>query len=384
MPKILVFTGGGLAPALNPTIYGVVKSAHNKGWQVLGGLYGWASLLPNDHQVSLDDVDIEPLKQRGGTILRSSRTNPFNLEDGVSIVKEKIKKLNLDGIIAIGGDDTLGAAKKLAEAGLPIVGIPKTVDNDLSGTYFTPGFPSAAHYLADFCRQIKEDAAYALSRIFVIESPGMHAGWLACSAIYGQADVILPPEWEISVDKTLELISECYEKNGNYALVVVGQEVKFDKAIEVGQDKQVGEQFGHQRQEYIAMGLRKYIKEKLNIDTKALYPGNYMESDDPTDLDRNMAIALGEKAVELLKQKQYGQMACIIRKNENISDLDIDNISLQEVVGYKKYKTLPEKYFNKEKLLPTQQFLDYMEPILGKWQEKDDDYTKLIQQLKNK
>lgn len=380
MKKILVFTGGGLAPALNATLYGVITSAKKNGWEVWGGLFGWASLLPGGKQINLTNVDIEPIREHGGTFLRSSRTNPLAQENVVEIIKKKIAELEIDAIVAIGGDDTLGAAKKLAEAGLPIIGIPKTIDNDLPGTYFTPGFPSAAHYLADFTRQIKEDAAYSLSRIFVIESLGMKAGWLAASAIYGGADVIIPPEWEFDIDKILDLIKKRYQENGNYAVVVISQEAKFKQSIFVKNDLQTDE-FGHTRQEYIALGLRQHITEKLGINTKALYPGNYLESDQPIAIDRDLAIALGEKALKLIENKEYGEMVCITRPDEKVNNLGVGTISLQEIVRNQKIKTLPEEYFDKETMLPTQKFLDYMEPILGKYTTKDDEYTRLTKQI---
>jgi len=159
MKTLFVFTGGGLAPVLNPTLYGVVTAARQKGWRVLGGLHGWASLLSEGRYVDFTNLNIESLKENGGTILRSSRTNPYAVADGVKQVKKTLETREIDAIVAIGGDDTLGAAAKLAADGVHIVGIPKTVDNDLPGTYFTPGFPSAAYYLAAFVDEIKRDAA---------------------------------------------------------------------------------------------------------------------------------------------------------------------------------------------------------------------------------
>ena len=168
---ILVFNGGGLAPALNPTLYGVITKAKKQGFKILGGMYGWASLLDNGRIVDLTKLNIEPIKNIGGTFLRSSRTNPFNVKDGVTQLKDKIKEHKIDYLVAIGGNDTMGAAERLfREENLPIIGIPKTIDNDLPETYFTPGFPSAAFYFSSYVKEIREDAAYALSRIYIIEA----------------------------------------------------------------------------------------------------------------------------------------------------------------------------------------------------------------------
>lgn len=378
MKKFFVFTGGGITPALNPTIYGVVTAARERGWQILGGLHGWASLLPEGKHLSFDGLDITPLRENGGTILRSSRTNPLAKPESIEHIKKTIKELGIDGIVAIGGDDTLGASRKLAEMGLPIIGVPKTIDNDLSGTYFTPGFPSAAHYMSNFTAEIREDAAYALSRIFVIEAMGMKAGWVAASSCYGHADVIIPPEWEVSLEKTIALTHERYKKNGGFAVVVVAQEAKFDEPLAAIEDKQAGEQYGHARKGYICLSLKEKIKNALNIDTKALYPGNFLETGKPIPLDRDLAIALGQKAVDLLDQNQFGYMP---RITNNSGELIVDTVSLADVVGEKKYRILPTDYFDTNNLLPTKKFHEYMEPILGVHQPRDDAYTKLINKV---
>ena len=377
MKNILVFTGGGLSPALNPAIYGVAKSAQKHGIKLWGGLYGWRCLLPEGKIKDLSKLDLSPLKERGGTFLRSSRTNPLSDPNNLELIKQKLKNLKIDGVVAIGGDDTLGAAAKLAEFGLPIVGIPKTIDNDLSGTHFTLGFPSAAHYLADFTKQIKEDAAYALSRIFVIEALGMKAGWLAAAAIYGKADIIIPPEWPVDLDHTLQIIKERYKQNGNYAVVVVAQEANFQGKLTTETDQQPGEQYGHKRNHYICLALRDKIKTELKIDTKALYPGNYLESDKPILLDQKFAIEAGKKAVELILKKNFG-MAPII-KNKN-GKLKTEIISLKKMVGGEKYNRLPEEYFDRNKMLPTKQFEKYLQTILGKI-PRDTSYEKLIKKI---
>ena len=381
MKTLFVFTGGGLAPALNPTLYGVISQARAKGWRVLGGLYGWQSLLHNGHHVDLTNLDIESLKNNGGTILRSSRANPFATPQGPDAVREKIKELGVDAIVAIGGDDTLGAAAKLANQNLPIVGIPKTVDNDLPGTYFTPGFPSAAYYLASFTDEIKRDAAYALARIFIIEAPGMKAGWLSCAGALGGADIILPPEWQISWTHFLKLLLQRYKENGNFATVVVSQEVNFDTEIIHFNDQQIGDEHGHKRQSFICVTLRDKIRTELGIDAKALYPGNYVESGKPIALDRGLAIQLGNKAVELLDSNTFGHMACITRPNSLTNELTINSIPLQEIIT-KKYHPMDADMFDTQNLLPTPKFYEYMQPLTNDFPKiEQDDYTKLMRKI---
>lgn len=369
--RIFVLTGGGLAPALNPTLYGVIQKARENNFDVMGGLFGWASLLDNGHFLDVKDFDIETIKNGGGTFLRSSRTNPMLVPDGLEQIKGKIKELGIDAIVAIGGDDTLNAARILNQNGLPVVGIPKTIDNDLSGTYFTPGFPSAASRLASFCEEIKNDAAYALSRIFVVEALGMKAGWLTCSSIYGGADVILPPEIKVNLSYVLEKISERYEKNGNFGVIVISQEAHFEEALEAHAEEHAHDQYGHKRQSFICLALKDHIRSELGVETKALYPGNLLETGKPINLDRDMAITLGEKAIQLVKENSYGLMPCI-KREEKTQKLFIDTVPLSDATGENKYRALPQEYFDQKELLPSQNFLDYMEPILGKYQPKQD------------
>ena len=362
MKTLFVFTGGGLAPALNSTIYGVATEARKKGWRILGGLYGWASLLRDGRHVDLTDLDIESLKENGGTILRSSRANPYATADGATIVKQRIKELGIDAVVAIGGDDTLGAAARLAQEGVPIVGIPKTVDNDLPGTYYTPGFPSAAYYLATFVDEIKRDAAYALSRIYTIEAMGFKAGWLTVAGALGGADLVLPPEWKISWKQTLELLFERYKKNGNYAVVVVSQEAHFDEPLTGLSETQLGDEHGHVRKSFICLTLRDKIRAELKIDTKALYPGNYVETGKPIAVDRDLAIALGQKAVDAIAKGATGIMTCITRPNPSTPDLTVSAFPLKDL-ALQKHRPLDPDMFGHDTLLPTQKFFDYMAPL---------------------
>ncbi|MBI2552126.1 6-phosphofructokinase [Candidatus Uhrbacteria bacterium] len=381
MKSLIVFTGGGLAPALNPTIYGVVTAAREKGWRVLGGLYGWQSLLAGGRHVDLTNLNIESLKENGGTILRSSRTNPYATPDGAEQVKRTIQALGIDAVVAIGGDDTLGAAAKLAAEGIPIIGIPKTVDNDLPGTYFTPGFPSAAYYLATFVNEIKRDAAYALSRIYIIEAMGFKAGWLTCAGVLGGADIVLPPEWKISWKHTLDLLSQRYKDNGNFAVVVVSQEAHFDEPLQGLSEQQLGDEHGHVRKSFICLTLRDKIRADLGIEAKALYPGNYVETGKPIALDRDLAIALGRHAVALISDGVQGVMTRITRPDPAQLHLTVDTLPFPEL-ALQKHRPLEQDMFDIETLLPTKAFFDYMTPLTADFtQLGDPDYLGLMQEI---
>lgn len=377
---ILVFTGGGLAPALNATLYGAITQAKKEGFRVLGGLYGWACLLNNGRIIDLTDFNLKAIKDVGGTFLRSSRTNPFKMENGIEQIKGKIKEYRINCVIAIGGDDTIAAADKLfSQENIPIVGIPKTIDNDLPETYWTPGFPSAAHYYSSYVKEIRQDAAYALSRIYIIEAMGQDAGWLAASGVYGGADIIIPPEREINLNQMLGLLKEKYEKNGYFAVVALSEQAKFDQPI-AGITQDQTDSFGVKRSSFISVSLRDLIKEKLGINTKALIPGNYLESGRPIEVDRDLAVKLGRHAVDLIKKDQIGRLARLERKGEKIV---IGDIALKEVFAKEKGKRLTEEYFDWEKLQPTRAYFDYMKPILGEYvPAKDDEYNQLLDRIK--
>lgn len=373
---ILVFTGGGLAPALNSTLYGVISSAKKNNIKVLGGMFGWASLLNNGKIVDLSNIDINAIKNIGGTFLRSSRSHPLAQKNGFQQVKNQIKKYNIDHIVAIGGNDTMGAAHELSQKGISIIGIPKTIDNDLSETYWSPGFPSAAHYLANFVMEIKKDAAYALSRIYIIESLGQDAGWLPAAASYGHADVIIPPEKELDLNKVLESIKFKYYDNGNYATVVIAQEVNFKQKLNRLDNDQI-DNYKTKRSSYICLALREEIKKYIpGVTVKALYPGNYLQSGYPIDIDKNFAIKLGQEAIRLIKKEISGQMICL---NKIRNKIIISNTNLNKAI---QHRALPDDYFDWEKFRVTKKYLDYMEPILGKYQKiSHDPYYKIIKKV---
>lgn len=379
---ILVFTGGGLAPALNASLYGVITEARLRGYRILGGVAGWKSLLPGGHIIDVTDVNVESIKDIGGTFLRSSRINPFASPENLRSLKEKIAAESITAIIGIGGNDTLGALKRcVEEEQIPAVGIPKTIDNDLSGTYWTPGFPSAAHYISTFVKEIREDAAYALSRVYVIEALGMHSGWLAASSCYGQSDVIIPPEHVASLRHVLDLTHKRYRDNGEFAVVVVAQECRFDEPLKVAADTQA-DHYGVKRQMFVAMSLRDKIEQELGLTARMLYPGNYFETGMPIPIDREYATQLGQYAVRLVEEKKFGQMSCLIRPDAVKTTLEVRSINLSEVVGEDKLRKLEDGMFDYQEFRATQKFYQYLEPALGKFSPPDSGYYTLLDKVR--
>ena len=381
---LLVLTGGGLAPALNPTLYGLIKSAQEQKMKILGGLFGWTCLGEQGRMIDLTEFNPDPIKRVGGTFLRSSRTNPFAINDGIVILKKKLKENNIDYIVAVGGNDTLGAALKLfQQEDIKVVGIPKTIDNDLQATYWAPGYPSAAHFTAQFSYEVKIDAAYALSRVFIIEVLGRKSGWLAAAGAFGLADVIIPPEKVVSLDSVLQQVASKYKENGSFATVIISEETRFDKEIlGINQVTDRSDKFNIKRKSFVAMGLQEKVIAELGIDCKALFPGNFMQSGTPTEIDRNFAINLGQQAVGLLSSGQFGYMASLERPSKRSLDINLTQVPLSEAVNKERY--LDDTYFDFDKLAVKQKFFDYAEPFLSQDNYSQSSYLSLINRLQKK
>lgn len=370
--KILVFTGGGLAPALNPTLYGVVAEAKACGMQVLGGMYGWQCLLEGGKIIDLTDLNASPLARKGGALLRSSRTNPFKRENAKEQIQNAISKHNIEAIIAIGGNDTLGAAgRAFAEWNLPIIGIPKTIDNDLSNTYWTPGYPTAAQQTAQYTYKIKTHAAYALSRVFLIEVLGGHAGWLTAASCLGGADLVLIPEGKPNLDHILERLGEQYRANGRFAVVVMPNQLDIE-GIEAFQDPQTDE-YGVKRQELVAVGLAKIIRERMDFDVKILLPGATLQSADPIKSDYETADQLGKRATQLAREKIFGQAVILEGPELKVTTAPIEKLT-------EKYRSFPNEFFDNQKIIPTQKFVDYLSPANISF-DSDHSYEDLVQKI---
>lgn len=379
--KILVLTGGGLASALNSLIEGVINQAKELGWEIKGGLHGWLSLMREGRQIDLSTFDTAMIHNIGGNFLRSSRFNPIKTIDGIDQIKTTLSQNNLDAIIAIGGNDTLFTAKVLAnQYHLPVIGVPKTVDNDLSGTYWTPGYPSAVASYANYVRRIRNHAAYDLNRIFVVEAPGYDAGWIAAGAAFGQADVIIPSEKIINSKNLLSLIKERYETNGRYALVAVAQHAQFDQEIKGFIDTQT-DLFDTKRSYFVCLPLADYIKKELGIETRALYPGNLLEAADINPVDRDLSIALGRQAVLLAAGEQFGRATCLLRPDWNNKDIHVNDCPLEDMTGDDRYLRLDDSLFDFDALRVKQKFFDYLAPALGVPPTDDDDYGRLQKRI---
>lgn len=371
---IILFTGGGVAPALNASLFGAIRRARKYRFRVLGGLYGWKSLLFGGKILDLKNINIESLKNNGGTFLKTSRTNPFKEKGGIFEIKNQLKNHKIDYIVAIGGDDTLGAATRVWEENkIPIVGIPKTIDNDLSTTYFTPGFPTAAQNLALFCDAVRQ-TAYATSKIYIIETMGGKAGWLCAAASLSHADIILPPEKKVKIKNLIPLIKNYYRKN-KFVVIALAHQTKFDKLKGF---KLSADEYGIERTFFVSLDLKKEIEKNLRVEVKIAIPGNFLSGSDPIKIDRDYAVKLGEKAVDLIVKKKFGYMSCV--KKLPSQKIGVSEILLKKACG--KYRELEASFFDFKNYKVRKKYLTYVKSILGKYDFEDKKYSRLISQIK--
>ncbi len=307
--KVGVLTGGGDAPGLNAAIRAVVKRCEKYGFEVIGIRHGWAGML-NKETVALKYEDVKNIVGRGGTILKTSRTNPLKSPDGIERVIKNFKDLGLDALIAIGGDDTLSVAKALSERGLNIIGIPKTIDNDVSETDATIGFDTAVNSAMEIIEKLR-DMAESHDRVIVVEIMGRHAGWIALhSGLAAGADLILIPEEPFKIEDVINFVKRKIEAGQKPIIIVVAEGALIaDYKGPITKDSSV-DQFGHVRLGGIGEFLAKEIG-KAGVETRAITPAHIIRGGPPTAFDRLMATRYGIAAVDLVKEGRFGVMVAL-------------------------------------------------------------------------
>ncbi|MCM8800805.1 MAG: 6-phosphofructokinase [Candidatus Omnitrophica bacterium] len=321
MSKIAILTGGGDCPGLNPVIRAVVRKGINEGYQIIGIKNGWKGLMENDIMpLNLDTVS--GILPKGGTILGTSRTNPYKKEGGIEKIRDNYAKLGLDALIAVGGEDTLGVAAKLIKDGITnIVGVPKTIDNDLSCTDYTFGFDTAIN-IAMECIDRLHTTAESHHRIIVVEVMGRHAGWIAVEAgIAGGADIILIPELPIDIEQVCSLIRKRHARGKTFSIVVVAEGAQFKEGTMVTKEQKLDE-FGHVRLGGIGEILAQEIEKRTGFETRVSVLGHIQRGGSPTAFDRILGTRFGVKAVELVKNKKFGRMVAL--SGTKIIDIPIE------------------------------------------------------------
>jgi len=308
--KIGILTGGGDCPGLNAVIRAVVNKGAVYGYEILGVKNGWKGMLERDVS-PLHIEDVAEILPRGGTIIGTSRTNPLKTHDGVKKVKDNMKILDMDVLIAVGGDDTLGVAHKLSKEGLKTIGVPKTIDNDLSATDYTFGFDTSINIVMEAIDRLRTTAE-SHHRVMVVEVMGRHAGWIAASGgMAGGADAILVPEVPFNLNEICESIKKKYKGENGFSIIVVaeGAKPKEEKKL-VTQDKKL-DAFGHIRLGGVGQRIAHAIEKMTGYETRFVVLGHLQRGGTPTAFDRILGTRFGVKAIELIKQKKFGNMVSL-------------------------------------------------------------------------
>ncbi|MDP2831385.1 MAG: 6-phosphofructokinase [Candidatus Omnitrophota bacterium] len=335
MARIGILTGGGDCPGLNPVIRAVVRRALLEGYEITGIKNGWKGLVEND-TMPLNIDTISGILPKGGTILGTSRTNPYKKEGDLQKVKDNFKKMGLEALVAVGGEDTLGVASKLAKDGLPIVGVPKTIDNDLSATDYTFGFDTALNVAME-CVDRLHTTAESHHRIMIAEVMGRHAGWIATEAgIAGGADMILIPEIPIDLDEVCSVIKKRHARGKTFSIIVVSEGAQFKDGAMVTQEQKL-DAFGHVRLGGIGEDLAAQIEKRTGFETRVSVLGHIQRGGSPTAFDRVLGTRFGVKAVELIINKKFGKMVAL-------AGAKIIDVPLEEAV--KTLKTVDMELYN--------------------------------------
>ena len=323
--KIGILSSGGDCPGINATIRSVGKAAMTYGMEVIGILDGFSGLLFHDY-IQLDERKLSGILTLGGTILGTSRENPFKKKeddliiDKPQMIKQNCAKMGIDCVVCIGGNGTQKTAAQLSEIGINVVGIPKTIDNDVWGTDVSFGFDSAVNIATEAIDRL-HSTANSHKRVMVIELMGHHAGWITLFAgVAGGGDVILIPEMEYHIEKVNEVLLERSRKGKPYSIVVVAEGIKTEKKAEIRAGAYIAEQ----------------IEKGTKIETRVTVPGYTLRGGSPSPLDRIIATRMGTHAASLISNHDFGKMVAI-HHNEMTS------IPLKEVGG--KTRLVPLDHF---------------------------------------
>jgi phosphofructokinase-like protein len=307
--RIGVLTGGGDCPGLNAVIRAVVrKGVEVYGDDFVGFLDGWRGPLEGETMV-LDVAAVRGILPRGGTILGSSRTNPYATDDGERRVLDTLRGMGVDALVVIGGEDTLGVATKVAAAGFPVVGVPKTIDNDLGATDYTFGFDTAVTIATEAIDRL-HTTAESHHRVLIVEVMGRHAGWIAWkSGLAGGANVILIPERPFQIDEVCAFIEHRFASH--YAPIVVVAEGALPAEGSLPSPSEELDQFGHVRLSGIGALLEYEIARRTGKEARTTVLGHVQRGGSPTAFDRVLATHFGLHAVDALHDGHYGQMVAL-------------------------------------------------------------------------
>jgi len=331
--RIGVLTGGGDCPGLNAVIRAVARRSWANGHEVIGVREGWRGMVEQIFE-PLGPAQISGILPRGGTIVGTSRTNPYKLDGGVEAVRAAFE--HVDALVAIGGEDTLGVAARVhRDFEAPVVGVPKTIDNDLSGTDYTFGFDTAVSICTEAIDRL-HTTAESHNRVMVLEVMGRHTGWIAVhSGIAGGADVILIPERPVDYDEVCNEIRSRHAKGKNFSIVVISEGCELPGA----EDKGEVDQFGHRLLAKRGVGERlgQEIESRTGFETRVTVLGHIQRGGSPTPRDRILATRFGLKAADLVQEGAFGNMAALRGD-------DVVAVSLEEATA--ELKTVPLEWYD--------------------------------------
>ena len=343
--RVALLTGGGDCPGLNAVIRSVTRRSLDRGYEAVGVREGWRGLVDGKFQ-PLDVRAISGILPRGGTILGTTRTNPYKVDGGVERVLETFAAEKLDALVAIGGEDTLGVAARLHEEhGFPVVGVPKTIDNDLSATDYTFGFDTALTIATEAIDRL-HTTAESHNRVMVVEVMGRHTGWIAVmSGMAGGADVILIPEHPITIEEACADIQRRHERGKDFSIVVVSEGYELTYASgekqQIAQPPAARDQFGHVRLGGVGDVLAAEIEERTGYETRVTVLGHVQRGGTPTPRDRILATRYGLKAADLVHEERWGTMAAL--QGDAIVD-----VPLRDAVA--ELKTVPPEHYEAAKV----------------------------------
>jgi 6-phosphofructokinase 1 len=328
--KIGILTGGGDCPGLNAVIRGVVRKSLLNGHELIGIREGWRGILEKKF-MPLDRDSVSGILHRGGTILGTSRTNVYKVPNGEETIIKNMKDSGMDALVAIGGEDTLGVASKLAKAGVHVVGVPKTIDNDLNATDFTFGFDTAVNIAMEAIDRL-HTTAESHNRVIVAEVMGRHAGWIAVYAgMAGGADIILVPEVPYDIDEVCNLIKKRHEGGKSFSIVVTSEGAVAKKTSSgkegdmILQDQKL-DSFGHVRLGGVGNFLAEEIEKRTGFETRSTVLGHIQRGGSPTANDRVLSTRFGVFAAELVNEGKWGYMAAL-KGNEIVA------VKLEDATG---------------------------------------------------
>ena len=337
--RIGILTGGGDCPGLNAVIRGVVRKGTTLGYEIVGIKDGWKGLRDSE-TMELNIEATSGILAKGGTILGTSRLNPYKNPEDLKKVMNNFKEFKLDALIACGGEDTLGVASKLHKEGLNVVGVPKTIDNDLSATDYTFGFNSAINVAMEAIDRL-QTTAESHHRVIVAEIMGRHAGWIALEAgMAGGADIILIPEILIDIDEVCRILKEKRKGGKNFGIVAAAEGARFKDEEEMLKTQEK-DSFGHVMLGGIGKTLADRIEEMTGFETRYTVFGHIQRGGSPTAFDRILGTRFGVHAVKLIEEGKFGRMTSLRGTN-------IEDVTLEEAVG--KLKTVDLELYETAKL----------------------------------